>query len=330
MTDVAQLAGVSHQTVSRVLNQHPNVREQTRLRVLAAIHELGYRPNRAAKALATGRTESLGVIAQPSTLYGPASTQTAFGQAAAAAGFAVSVASLRALDTASVSAALDQLLDQRVAGIAVLAPVITPDAALAAVPSDLPVVLIDADLGQQRSHVRVDQVAGGRMATEHLLEQGHRTVWHVSGPPEWFDSRDRVTGWRAALEAAGAEVPPVLPADWTARAGYQAGQMLARMPLVTAVFAANDHLALGILRALLEHGRHVPDDVSVVGFDDVPEAEFFLPPLTTVRQDFQTLARDALELLTGQLRGEAPGRSRIVPAELVVRASTGPPRTTRS
>jgi DNA-binding LacI/PurR family transcriptional regulator len=327
MTDVAELAGVSHQTVSRVLNHHPNVREQTRLRVLAAIQELGYRPNRAAKALATGRTESLGVIAQPSTLYGPASMQSAFGQAATEAGFSVNVASLRALDVASMSAAVDQLLDQQVAGIAVLAPVMIPDAALAAVPDDLPVVLIDADPGQRRSNVRVDQFEGGRTATRHLLDAGHPTVWHVSGPADWFDSRDRLAGWRAVLQAAGAEVPPVIPADWSARAGYQAGQMLARMPEVTAVFAANDHLALGILRALAEHGRRVPDDVSIVGFDDVPEAEYFWPPLTTVRQDFETLARAALELLAGQLRGEPPGQSRTVPVELVVRASTRPPRS---
>ena len=322
MTDVAQLAGVSHQTVSRVLNHHPNVREQTRLRVLAAIQELGYRPNRAAKALVTGRTETLGVIAQGSTLYGPASMQTAFAQAADAAGFSVNVASLRSLDTASIARGVEQLLDQRVAGIAVLAPVMTPDESLTAVPDDLPVVLIDGDPGASRTLVRVDQVEGGRLATQFLLDQGHSTVWHVSGPSDWFDSQGRVQGWRTALEAAGAEVPPVIPADWTARAGYAAGRMLARMPDVTAVFAANDHLALGIIRALAEQGRRVPDDVSLVGFDDVPEAGYFLPPLTTVRQDFEALATEALGLLVEQLNGEEAGRTRTVTPELVVRAST--------
>ena len=326
MADVAELAGVSHQTVSRVLNDHPNVSDRTRVRVLAAISELGYRPNRAARALATGRSDTVGIIAQGSTLYGPASMQTAFGQAAADAGFAVTVASLRELDGPSVARAVDSLLAQRVAGIAVLAPVATADLALASVAHDLPVVLIDVGAQVERAVVSVDQVLGGRLATEHLLGLGHRTVWHVSGPAGWFDSAGRVQGWRQALEDAGREVPPVLPADWTAAAGYEAGQLLARMPDVTAVFAANDHLALGLLRALGEHGRRVPEDVSVVGFDDVPESAYFRPPLTTVRQDFAALARTALDVLLGLVGGQPrqPQRSTITP-ELVVRASSAAP-----
>ncbi len=326
MADVAELAGVSHQTVSRVLNDHPNVSDRTRLRVMTAIRELGYRPNRAARALATGRSDTVGIIAQGSTLYGPASMQTAFGQAAADAGFAVTVASVRELDGDSISRAVDSLLAQRVAGIAILAPVATPDLTLASIAQDQPVVLIDVPPDVERSVVTVDQVLGGRMATEHLLGLGHATVWHVSGAPGWFDSKGRVEGWRSALEEAGREVPPLLPADWTAAAGYEAGQVLARMPDVTAVFAANDHLALGILRALGEHGRRVPEDVSVVGFDDVPESAYFRPPLTTVRQDFGALARTALEVLLAHVNGDpTPHRTTIRP-ELVVRASSAAPR----
>lgn len=330
MADVAELAGVSHQTVSRVLNDHPNVSDRTRLRVLTAIRELGYRPNRAARALATGRSDTLGIIAQGSTLYGPASMQTAFGQAATEAGFAVTVASLRELDGRSISRAVDNLLAQRVAGIAVLTPVATPDLALAEVAPDLPLVLIDAGPDVARSVVSVDQVLGARLATEHLLGLGHATVWHVSGPAGWFDSAGRVEGWRQTLEAAGRDVPPLLPADWTAAAGFETGKLLARMPDVTAVFAANDHLALGVLRALGEQGRRVPEDVSVVGFDDVPESAYFRPPLTTVRQDFAALARTALDVLLRQIHGDrdgadaGPHRTTIGP-ELVVRASTGPP-----
>src|SRR4029079_11035771 len=124
----------------------------------------------------------------------------------------------------------------------------------------------------------------------HLLDAGHRTVWHVSGPLEWFDTAGRVEGWESALRDAGAEVPPVIPADWSAASGYRAGQVLARMSEVTAVFAANDHLALGILRALHERGRRVPHDISTVGFYYLPEAEFSIPPLTTVRPDFTAVA----------------------------------------
>ncbi|GLW27952.1 LacI family transcriptional regulator [Actinoplanes regularis] len=326
MTDVARLAGVSHQTVSRVLNDHPNVKEQTRLRVRAAIAELNYRPNRAARALVTGRSQLIGVVARNSMLYGPASMLTEFEQAAADAGFAVSVGSVRELDRDSISAVVDRHLDQRVAGLVVIAQVASATEALAEIPADVPVVFIDGDPAAGRSLVTVDQVAGARAAVRHLLEAGHETVWHVSGPTEWFDSAGRIHGWRQTLLEAGREVPPLLSADWSAAEGYRAGQMLARMPEVTAIFAANDHLALGVLRALHERGRRVPHDVSVVGFDDVPEAAYFIPPLTTVRQSFGDVARAALTLLLGQLR-EEPGAADtvIVPAQLVVRESVAPP-----
>ncbi|MEV6346851.1 LacI family DNA-binding transcriptional regulator [Actinoplanes sp. NPDC051851] len=326
MTDVARLAGVSHQTVSRVLNDHPNVKEQTRIRVRAAIAELGYRPNRAARALVTGRSQLIGVVARNSTLYGPASMLTEFEQAAADAGFAVSVGSVRELDRDSIGAVVERHLDQRVAGLVVIAQTASAAEALAEIPADVPVVFIDGDPAGGRALVTVDQVAGARAATRHLLEAGHQTVWHVSGPTDWFDSAGRIQGWRQTLEEAGAEIPPLLSADWSAAEGYRAGQMLARMPEVTAVFAANDHLALGVLRALHERGRRVPHDVSLVGFDDVPEAAFFIPPLTTVRQGFGDVARAALTLLLGQIHDEpATADQVVVPAQLVVRQSVTPP-----
>jgi DNA-binding LacI/PurR family transcriptional regulator len=326
MTDVARLAGVSHQTVSRVLNGHPNVKEQTRLRVRAAIAELGYRPNRAARALVTGRSQLIGVVAQNSTLYGPASLLAAFEQAAGEAGFAVGVTSVRTLDRESIAAAVDRHLDQGVAGLVVIAPVASADEALSAIPDGVPLVTVDGDPERAHALVTVDQVAGARAATEHLLAAGHRTVWHVSGPADWYDAAGRVEGWRQALHAAGAEVPPLLPADWSASAGYAAGLVLARMSEVTAVFAANDHLALGLLRALSERGRRVPQEVSVVGFDDVPEAAYFIPPLTTVRPDFFAVARAGLDLLLARMAdpARAPGRVVLAPA-LVVRDSVAPP-----
>src|SRR4051812_43584877 len=326
MTDVARLAGVSHQTVSRVLNDHPNVREQTRLRVRAAIAELGYRPNRAARALVTGRSQLLGVVAQNSTLYGPASLLAAFEQAAAEAGFAVSVGSVGRLDRESIAGAVERHLDQRVAGLVVIAPVKSADDALEGMPVGVPLVTIDGN--PQRSHtlVTVDQAVGARAATEHLLAAGHRTVWHISGPVDWYDAAWRIEGWRGALEDAGAEVPPLVTADWSASSGYDAGRMLARMPEVTAVFAANDHQALGLLRAFSEHGRRVPHDVSVVGFDDVPEAAYFIPPLTTVRPDFDAVAQAGLDLLLAQLADEATPPTRVVIAPtLVERSSVAPP-----
>lgn len=327
MTDVARLAGVSHQTVSRVLNDHPNVRERTRMRVQAAITELGYRPNRAARVLATGTSQVIGVVSRSSTLYGPAAMLTALAEAALQHGFTVSVESVRTLDRRPIADAIGRHLDQRVAGLVVIAPVESANDALDDLPTDIPLVSIDGDPGRPTELVTVDQEAGAYAATRHLLDAGHHTVWHVSGPPDWFDSQGRVTGWERALTEAGAEVPPLMPADWSAAAGYRTGQILARMNDVTAVFAANDHLALGILRALHERGRRVPQDISVVGFDDVPEAAYFIPPLTTIRPDFGAVAAASLELLLAQIHaGHRLGDRRILTPALVPRDSVAPPR----
>jgi len=328
MVDVARLAGVSHQTVSRVLNNHPNVRVETARRVRAAIAELGYRPNRAARALVTGRSQLLGVVALNTTLYGPASLLTAFERAAGNAGFAVSVGSVGSLDRQSISAVIERHLDQRVAGIVAIAPVASAAEAMDGLTAEVPLVTIDGDPQRATAGVTVDQAAGARAATQHLLDAGHRTVWHVSGPADWFDSAGRVSGWEATLRDAGAEVPPVLPADWSAASGYRVGQTLARIPEVTAVFAANDHLALGILRALHERGLRVPDDISVVGFDDVPEAGYFIPPLTTVRPDFHAVAERALSLLLLQIEAGTPSAElhTLAPA-LVQRGSVARPRS---
>jgi DNA-binding LacI/PurR family transcriptional regulator len=331
MVDVARLAGVSHQTVSRVLNNHPNVRVETARRVRAAIAELGYRPNRAARALVTGRSQLLGVVALNTTLYGPASLLTAFERAAGNAGFAVSVGSVGSvgsLDRQSISAVIERHLDQRVAGIVAIAPVASAAEAMDGLTAEVPLVTIDGDPQRTTAGVTVDQAAGARAATQHLLDAGHRTVWHVSGPADWFDSAGRVSGWEATLRDAGAEVPPVLPADWSAASGYRVGQTLARIPEVTAVFAANDHLALGILRALHERGLRVPDDISVVGFDDVPEAGYFIPPLTTVRPDFHAVAERALSLLLLQIEAGTPSAElhTLAPA-LVQRGSVARPRS---
>jgi DNA-binding LacI/PurR family transcriptional regulator len=324
MFDVARRAGVSHQTVSRVLNGHPNVREETRSRVRTAITELGYRPNRAARALVTGRYQSIGVVAPRSTLFGPVSLLAAFEEHAALAGFTVAVGRVRSFDEAAISDAVQRHLDQRVAGIVVIAPVASAADALAGLALDIPLVTIDGDPTRPGAHVTVDQAEGARLATRLLLDAGHRTVWHVSGPPDWFDAAGRIAGWDEELRRAGREVPPTVAGDWSAGSGFRAGQLLARMPEVTAVFAGNDAMALGVLRALSEAGRRVPAEVSVVGFDDVPEAAYFLPPLTTVQQDFDAVAREALGLLLEQVEGAGPGERRTVAPVVVTRDSVAP------
>lgn len=329
MHDVARRAGVSHQTVSRVLNDHPNVRPETRRKVEEAIAELGYRPNAAARTLVTARSRTIGVVAAHTTLFGPASILLAVEQAARALGYSVNVASLADLTTESANDAFAYLEDLRVAGIVVIAPQRAAADAILRLPPSVPVVAVDGGMQAELPIVCVDQVEGARLMTEHLLALGHRTVHHLAGPEDWLEAEERIVGWGETLRAAGSEVPPVLRGDWSARSGYRQGVELARDPSVTAVFAANDHMALGLLRALEEAGRDVPGDVSVGGFDDVPEAEFYGPGLTSVRQGFSELGERSLSTLMRLLDGQTVELGRVpdrtVGPRLVRRRSTAAP-----
>jgi DNA-binding LacI/PurR family transcriptional regulator len=326
MSDVGRLAGVSHQTVSRVINGSPNVRPETRARVIAAMGELGYRPNLAARALATGRTRTLGVVGFDTTRYGPASVLFGIERAAHEEGYLMIVASPQALDLSSVTSAIERLRVQGVDGILVIAPHQEAADALRHASVDLPLVAVEAGPPDVVPVVAIDQFAGAASATRHLLDLGHETVWHISGPSDWLESQERVEGWRTTLESAGAAPPPVLVGDFSARAGYDLGRRLAVDAAVTAIFAANDQTALGVLRAMHEAGREIPTDVSLVGFDDIPEAPYFTPPLTTVRQDFIEVGSRGLRMLVRKLeRGERVVTGSRVPTELVVRASTSVP-----
>ncbi len=327
MTDVARVAGVSHQTVSRVLNGHPSVRPATRDRVLAAIEELGYRPNLAARALVTGRSRTLGLVTLETTLFGPVTTLYGVERAAREAGYFVSVVSLgTAINPGSLDDALARLREQSVAGVILIAPLTSTSLPQPSLPTDLPVVVVEGDPEGAFATAAVDQRAGARAATEHLIGLGHRLIAHVAGPPEWLEAHLREAGWRAALADAGLVADVVLAGDWTARSGYEAGRALAKMAGVTAVFVANDHMALGVLRALHERGRPVPEEISVVGFDDIDEAEYFTPSLTTVHQDFDELGRRSLDLLLCQLGSSSSVAERLVIApRLVERRSTAAP-----
>ncbi|MFF3439552.1 LacI family DNA-binding transcriptional regulator [Streptosporangium sp. NPDC002721] len=326
MADVATKAGVSHQTVSRVLNDHPNVRAETRARVLEAINELGYRRNMVARALVTRHTRTLGVVSFDTTLYGPASTVYGIEQAARAAGYFVSMVSLKTIDTAGVRDALGYLAEQAVDGIVVVAPQRSAAPALADVPTDIPVVAVEGSHSGDVSVVSVDQIEGARLATRHLLDLGHETVWHVAGPSDWLEADGRIEGWREVLTAAGRPVPELLSGDWSPRSGYEAGLRLAATPGVTAVFVANDQMALGALRAFAELGVRVPEQLSIVGFDDIPESEFFTPPLTTIRQDFGAVGKYSIEVLLRQMEAGAEWshERHVVPPRFVARASTAP------
>jgi DNA-binding LacI/PurR family transcriptional regulator len=326
MADVARLAGVSHQTVSRVVNDHPNVRPQTRDNVLAAISKLAYRPNAAARTLVTRRTHTLGVISCDTDLVGPASMLYGIEQAAAGTYF-VSIASLPAFDHGSALDAVERLLGQGVEGIIVIAPSTSAVAALGGMPAEVPLVAVGCGTRAPLASVTVDNAAGAMAATRYLLDLGHRCVHYVGGRETSLDAQERAAGWRAALTDAGIAPPEIIIGDWSSRSGYEAGWWLAAMPEVTAVLCANDQMALGVIRAMSEAGRPVPGDVSVVGFDDIPEAEFFRPPLTTVRQDFAEVGRRALRLLVQKIAGaRADGPQQPVGTELIIRASAAPPK----
>jgi DNA-binding LacI/PurR family transcriptional regulator len=326
MADVAKLAGVSAQTVSRVSNGFPGVVESTREQVLAAMKELGYRPNSAARALKSGEFHTLGVILFNLSTTGNTRTLEAIATSAAHEGYATTLLPVAVPTQDSVRGAFTRLGELAVDGIVILMEVHLLDAATVAVPPRTHVVVADSNAGDRYCVVDTDQVGGARAVVEHLLALGHDTVWHVAGPEDSFSAERRVETWREVLGARRRQVPELLRGDWSAESGYRAGLRIAAEPECTAAFVANDQMALGVLRALHERGRRVPEDVSVVGFDDIPEAASFMPPLTTVHQDFSEVGRRCVDSVLRQIRNdEEETGTTLVPTRLVVRASTAPP-----
>ena len=325
LVDVARASGVSHQTVSRVLNGFEGIRPATRERVLAAIDELGYRRNLAARALAAGRTRALGILTPSVADHGPTSSLLAVEAAAREHGYHPLVTAAAA-DYDATRAALEFLLDQAIEALVVIVPHAGVLQAIRDLDIQEPVVALQAPAGAMSDVVGVDHVRGARLATEHLIALGHRRIQHVSGPAGYFEAEARRRGVAEALDAAGLERLPVIEGDWTAESGFAAAARLD--PGVTAVACANDQLAIGLMAALWDAGRRVPDEVSVTGFDDLPEAAYLRPALTTVRQDFDAIGRRAVELIARRLSDEpgAPEGPALVAIEpeLIVRGSTAP------
>lgn len=324
MVDVARAAGVSHQTVSRVLNAPDSVRPETRERVRSAIEELGYRRNMAARALVTSSTRTIGVLTTGSHFHGPASTTAAIEDAARSAGYASLVTPVLAQDRGGVEEALDFLVDRGVEGIVAVAPQawIATSAQRAARRVPMVVVADGLDPGPRIHVVSVDQELGARMAVGHLLATGRRDVAHVAGPADWYDARARRAGWVGALEDAGATAGACLAGPWDPRHGYESVAALAG-ELPEALFCANDLIALGALAGLRERGVAVPEEVAVVGYDDIAGAEYFSPSLSTVRQPFDELGSLCLDVLLRALAGEAGACHSIAPT-LRVRGSSAP------
>ena len=324
MTDVAALAGVSHQTVSRVLNNKGDVRPETRQRVLAAINELGYRRNETARALARRRSNIIGLLTTAHVNYGPAQTLFGVELAAREAGYFVAVATLEEFAEDALTEALDMLLGLGVAGIVVIAPVKEVAAGLSRVALNVPVVVVSSawTAGDSKiTCVGIDQCHGAMLAVEHLLECGSKSIAHIAGPENWFDATERERGWEEALKRRNVEPGPLVRGDWTAESGYASTKGLLSEGTPDAIFAANDQMALGAMRALAEAGLPVPQKVRLVGFDNEPGTAFFSTPLSTVQQDFDAVGRAAISTLTALVSGEDTQDSQTTP-NLIIRQSS--------
>jgi DNA-binding LacI/PurR family transcriptional regulator len=331
MHDVARMASVSHQTVSRVLNDHPHVRPATRERVRMAIAELGYRRNAAARSLVTRRSSVVGLLTPRTDWYGPTSSMMAIEVAAREAGYFVSLASVSESSAEALRTAVEHFKDQAAEAVVLIAPEREWIAAARAVATDLPVVTMCADFRSTQpklASVSTDNEFGGKLVTENLIELGHRDIALVEGPATSPEAVARRRGWRTALLHHGLAADRMFTGDWSSASGRAAGIQMVAEGLPTAVFAANDQMALGLLNAFAEAGVSVPGDVSVAGFDDVPDAAYYMPGLTTVRQEFPALAAKCLDELERMLRGESGRNVRIRP-RLIVRSSTASPPAAR-
>lgn len=341
MSDVARLAGVSGQTVSRVVNGNPGVAAETRERVESAMHRLGYRANAAARALATGRFRTIGVVTFNLTAVGNIRILDAVISEAQAHGYSVNVAVVDTPTEHDIRAAVRAMTDRAVDGIVVIEARVldTPNLQL---PQEVPAVIADSSAAHDHPTFGMDEAAGARAAVGHLLELGHQTVHHLAGPTGSNPAERRRTAWHRMLKRRGCPVPAVVHGDWSPYSGYRGGLELLEDQDVTAIFAANDQMATGVLRAAVDQGRRVPEELSVVGYDDQDFAPYQTPPLTTVNQDLAEVGRRSLEHLLNLIEGDreqeanSPARGHrngpagrpirnLVRPTLVVRGSTAIP-----
>ncbi len=323
--DVARLAEVSHQTVSRVINNYQGMKPETRERVEQAMEKLGYRPNLAARALVTSKSNIVGVLASDTDFTGPATTVHRLEKTARKGGYFAVTASIDPESPASITEGIDYLQKLGIEGLVV----VTPQTTAVDIARDrlrgIPVITIDSMYRMDEQAVSMDNFAGATSATNHLIDLGHTQIVHISGPKQWFETNARISGYSSAMLNASL-VPNIIDGDWSIDTGYRIGMQLnIDQPLTTAIFAANDYLAMGLLHAFRLRGISVPERISIVGFDDLPETPYFSPPLTTVRQDFETLGTRAMALLLDTINGHRHlGHDRLIP-DLIIRDSTASP-----
>lgn len=325
LNDVAEASGVSHQTVSRVINGSPRVADSTKARVLSVVAELGYRPNSAARQLVTGTSQAVGVISFGTRYYGPAQIVGSVERALKRRGYGFVFASISSLSLQAIKSALRDLERHQLAGLILVTPLLEVRLEdVQALCRDLPFVMIDVRKGAELPSVSFDQAHGSELATRHLLGLGHREVCEISGPLAWSGAFERHQAWLRTLQQASVTPGPSLESDWTAEGGYEATRRLLPHPF-TALVVDNDQMALGATAALRESGLRVPEDVSLVGFDDVPEARFYTPPLSTVRQDFGVLGGRSAAFIVDLIETRTGSTEQVLLyPELVLRSSTAP------
>lgn len=331
--DVASAAGVSRQTVSRVLNDRPDVAKGTRKRVLKVIEELGYRPSSIARSLSQGRSCTLGVVSYGVQYFGPSHTLAGIEHQANEMGYTLHLSLVRQPSESGVQL-LHEMLSYHVDGIIWAVSEIGNNrdwAEREICRISVPVVFLDMRPCPNLSVVNIDNRKGGSIATRHLLDQGYQHIGLITGPLDWWSAQQRRTGWQEALEEAGLPIEKDLHVEgtWSAASGERGMRLLLdQHPDIDAVFACNDQMALGALKAAREMGRQVPKDLAVIGFDDAPEAAFFCPPLSTVRQDLSQLGRSSVRELERMIEARQEEEVDIEPKtillepELVVRESS--------
>jgi DNA-binding LacI/PurR family transcriptional regulator len=322
-TDVARLAGVSQKTVSRVMNGEAYVSDEVRERVLRAAADLGYRRNNLARALNSGRTNRIGVVSLGTALFGPSSLLMAIERAARSSGFTLTLANTLEGEPGGIDKAINSLMEEGVDGIILSEPI---DEGPQNIAIDVPVLNLGRFPGLSAPQIIAPvgkSERSGYTATSYLLSLGHREIRHLAGPQRWWAARDRLEGWRRAMNEAHLPQAPCLAGDWSPSSGYKAGLELAQDREMTAIFVANDDMAIGVIRAFSEAGRDVPGDVSVIGMDDIPQAAFINPPLTTIAQEFDVVATRGFRQLVAQIEGEQLEEDDDrEPFRLVVRQST--------
>lgn len=324
LDDVAARCDVSYQTVSRVVNGSPFVAEKTRARVLKAIAELNYRPNLAARHLATRRSSLIGMIGSHITHYGPAQVMVSIEETAKRQGYNLLFAGVEGSGESELLAAIDDLCEHQVDGLVIGARFERWIATVRAHCRGVPFVSVGNRLVRQIPAVVVDQSYGVRLATEHLLRLGHRRIACITGPADWPAAKERYQAWADTIKKAGLKLGPQVQGDWSTESGYQAArQLLSSDSSFTAIVACNDHMALGALRALHAANIRVPDEISIVGYDDLPESRFFEPPLTTVHHDFIAEGEYCVQTLLRMINQEPIDRTlHVLKPELAVRQST--------